>query len=148
MVNSALRSVKGKNIRGDALDMIRNMLSLCAEVGIKFDKNLIPTQLKEDTLDEISQSTLKSYIDKARISKVSDKKDPLKTAIKRFQGVEKAQDRIHSAELKRIGEQVINPETKVDHSVMHPDEITKHGHSLDAKDIIRKLKVRKLKGID
>lgn len=47
LVNSALRSMRKKNLKQDSIAIVGNMLSLADEVGIKYDKNLVPVGLQE-----------------------------------------------------------------------------------------------------
>lgn len=50
LVNAGLRKIKSKPFNADSLKIIGNMLQLAAEVGIKYDNNLVPTKLKEGTI--------------------------------------------------------------------------------------------------
>jgi len=47
LVNSALRAMKKKVLKQDSISIVSNMLSLADEVGIKYDKNLVPGGLQE-----------------------------------------------------------------------------------------------------
>lgn len=47
LVNSALRAMRKKNLKQDSISIVSNMLSLADEVGIKYDKNLVPGGLQE-----------------------------------------------------------------------------------------------------
>jgi len=50
LVNSGLRKVRGKAFNADSLKIIGKMLELASEVGIQYDNNLVPTKLKEGTV--------------------------------------------------------------------------------------------------
>lgn len=50
LVNSGLRKVRGKAFNADSLKIIGKMLELAREVGIQYDNNLVPTKLKEGTI--------------------------------------------------------------------------------------------------
>lgn len=50
LVNTGLRKIKSKPFTADSLKIIGNMLQLAAEVGIKYDNNLVPSKLKEGTI--------------------------------------------------------------------------------------------------
>ena len=50
LVNSGLRKVRGKAFNADSLKIIGKMLQLASEVGIQYDNNLVPTKLKEGTV--------------------------------------------------------------------------------------------------
>lgn len=50
LVNSGLRKVRGKAFNADSLKIIGKMLQLASEVGIQYDNNLVPTKLKEGTI--------------------------------------------------------------------------------------------------
>jgi hypothetical protein len=50
LVNSGLRKVRGKAFNADSLKIIGKMLELAGEVGIQYDNNLVPTKLKEGTI--------------------------------------------------------------------------------------------------
>ena len=50
LVNSGLRKVRGKAFNADSLKIIGKMLELAREVGIQYDNNLVPTKLKEGTV--------------------------------------------------------------------------------------------------
>lgn len=47
LVNSALRSMRKKNLKQDSIAIVSNMLDLADEVGIKYEKNLVPVGLQE-----------------------------------------------------------------------------------------------------
>lgn len=47
LVNSALRKVKSKLVHSDSINILAKMLKLADDVGINYDKNTLPTKLKE-----------------------------------------------------------------------------------------------------
>lgn len=64
-----------------------------------FDQSTQRGVKESEELDELNIDTVKSYSDKAK----KDKPETLPKVIKRFAGQERAQDRIHRDELKKIG---------------------------------------------
>jgi len=66
LVNSALRAMRKKNLKQDSISIVSNMLSLADEVGIKYDKNLVPGGLQEaaptnDPNDYSDEKTVLGY---------------------------------------------------------------------------------------
>lgn len=50
LVNNALRSMRKKNLKQDSLSIVKNMLDLADEVGIKYEQSLVPQELKEQVV--------------------------------------------------------------------------------------------------
>lgn len=172
MVNAALRGIKNKPIGKSMLPIVQNMISLAKEVGIKIDKASLPPGLTEsEELDEISQSTLKSYTKKAMDDTLSGKKDRNKGMIKaysRLAGTDKplvkeaevtvgeTDPEVHSygIEMDALGFEQLRRHLMKHKSLRHGNEqelgmdSNKPGYSLDSKEILRKMKARKLKGHD
>jgi len=166
MVNSALRGVKSKSLGKNLLPIIQNMVSLAKEVGIKIDSSVIPAGVTEsENLDEISQNTLKSYTQKAMRDTLSGKKDRnkgMQKAYSRLAGTDKPlvkEDEdpdVHSygLEMDALGFEQLRKHLMQHTTLKNGSEpvlssdSNKPGHSLDAKDILRKMKARKLKGHD
>lgn len=55
LVNSALRKVRSKALNADGLKILTQMLQLAHEVKIDYDRNLVPTKLKEDVVNTSSK---------------------------------------------------------------------------------------------
>ena len=167
MVNSALRSLKGKPLRQDLLAVLKNMLSLASEVKIKFDESLVPAALKESySIDEVSKETLKNYTFKAMRDTIQGKKDRnkgMQKAYSKLAGTDKplmkedtADTDSFSMELDAIGYEKLRHQLKK-HATLsdketpdgeHPEK-NKPGHTLHSgNEIVRKLKARKLMGHD
>jgi hypothetical protein len=163
LVNSALRSLKGKPLRPDLLAILKNMLGLAAEVKIKYDASLVPAALKEG-LDEIAQSTLKSYTFKAMRDTIQGKKDRnkgMKRAYSKLAGTDKplmkeglADETEYHVEMDAIGYEQLRQQLKKHNTLddkdvengAHPDK-NKPGHSLHTgNETVRKMKARKLMG--
>jgi uncharacterized protein YlxP (DUF503 family) len=132
--------------------ILQNMLQIAKEVGIKFNTSVFSVD-ESDSLDELDVSTVKSYSDKAKASRP----DKLTKVIKRFAGQERAQDRIHTDALKKIGVTECNdaPLTFADLRAKHKpvetddvaaDNVKLHGHSFNpSSETHRKQLVNKLK---
>ena len=172
MVNSALRGIKNKPIGRSMMPIVQNMISLAREVGIKIDKAVLPAGISEsEEIEEVSKETLKSYTKKAMDDTLSGKKDRNKGMIKvysRLSGTNKPlikEDGVispivdpdvntYNTEMDALGFEQLRRHLLKHKSLKHGNEpepssdSNKPGHSLDAKDILRKMKVRKLKGHD
>jgi uncharacterized protein YqgV (UPF0045/DUF77 family) len=101
MVNNALRTARKNAMmtKGESLKIIQRMLELAKQVGIKYDENIIKT-VTEEKLEELSLDTLR----KAASAKHSTPVKTINHAIKRLQSGERTQDKLHTAELKRIAD--------------------------------------------
>ena len=168
MVNSALRSIKNKPIGRSMMPIVQNMISLAREVGIKIDKAVLPSGISEsEEIEEVSKETLKSYTKKAMDDTLSGKKDRNKGMIKaysRLAGTNKplikegdtspiVDPDVHtySTEMDALGFEELRRHLLKHKSLKHGNEpepradANKPGHSLDSRDLLRKMKARKLK---
>lgn len=78
LVNAGLRKVKSKPFTADSLKIISNMLHLAAEVGIKYDNNLVPTKLKEGTIQPNGTDKIEVMTDRTKTVYYKDFKNILK----------------------------------------------------------------------
>ena len=83
----------------------------------------IRDSLKEDTLDELNIDTVKSYSEKAKTAPAKS----LDKAIKRFGGQERAQDRIHTDEMKKMKARLKESEDLEESARYHMDDIAVGG---------------------
>lgn len=170
MVNSALRGIKTKPIGRSMMPIVQNMISLAREVGIKIDKAVLPAGITEsEELEEVSKETLKSYTKKAMDDTLSGKKDRNKGMIKaysRLAGTDKPLIKeddtenpmtdpdvdSYGIEMDALGFEQLRRHLMKHKSLKHGNEpepradANKPGHSLDSKELLRKMKARKLKG--
>jgi hypothetical protein len=72
IVNQALRGIKNKPLRSDSLSIIGNMLSLAKEVGIKYDENMLPSSLKEETEEDTGDEETMTFKKLSKNLKKSD----------------------------------------------------------------------------
>lgn len=121
LVNTGLRKIKSKPFTADSLKIIGNMLQLAAEVGIKYDNNLVPSKLKEGTIqpngtDKIDVTTTYSNF-KKKLESVDVK------------NTESDKD----AEQKEAG---VPHTSKIGHSISHEGE----------SDTVRRMKIKQQLG--
>ncbi|CAB5221253.1 hypothetical protein UFOVP240_117 [uncultured Caudovirales phage] len=74
LVNTALRKVRSKSLNPESLAIINKMMHLAAEVGIEYDNNLVPTKLKEGTIQTNGTSQLDTPVDAPKVVKKIEKK--------------------------------------------------------------------------
>lgn len=106
-VEYEVRDVGGKR------EMIKDIISHSHGPRTFAEYRSLP-KAKREEMNEISLDTVKSYSDKAKKSSVAGKKDPLKAAINRFKGQERATDRMHSAELKKMRQESFDDNVSAD----------------------------------
>jgi len=63
LVNNGLRKARNKALNPEALNIIKKMLALATEVGIKFDTSLVPEKLKEAVESPVANKNRMSYKD-------------------------------------------------------------------------------------
>ena len=80
LVNTALRKVRSKALNPESLNIINKMLRLAAEVGIEYDNTLVPSKLKEGTIQPNGTSQIDTPVDAPKVlqkiqrkAKVQDK---------------------------------------------------------------------------
>ena len=74
LVNTALRKVRSKSLNPESLNIINKMLRLAAEVGIEYDNNLVPSKLKEGTVQPNGTSQIDTPVDAPKVIKKIEKK--------------------------------------------------------------------------
>ena len=74
LVNTALRKVRSKSLNPESLAIINKMMHLAAEVGIEYDNNLVPSKLKEGTVQTNGTSQLDTPVDAPKVIKKIEKK--------------------------------------------------------------------------
>ena len=74
LVNTALRKVRSKSLNPESLAIINKMMHLAAEVGIEYDNNLVPTKLKEGTVQPNGTSQIDTPVDAPKVAKKIEKK--------------------------------------------------------------------------
>jgi hypothetical protein len=77
IVNTALRMVKNKPFNPEAKKILARMLELARKMEINFDAKIIDVSenVQEEPLEEISDTTVKSYTQKAMRDTITGKKD-------------------------------------------------------------------------
>jgi hypothetical protein len=120
MVNSALRGIKSRKLDQLTTDTISKMLKTAREVGIKIDQDLVPRGISE------SESDLYT-IDPNMISYDAN-----------IEGV--PYDVLKQQLIKHV---TLRQSNEID---VHPSS-NKSGYTLDANDLLRKMKVRKMRDI-
>ena len=71
LINAALRKLKSKQINKDLLGVVSKMLDLADEVGIKYDSNLRPQKLKEQTDNYTIANDVLRYSDYLKLKKMN-----------------------------------------------------------------------------
>lgn len=124
LVNAGLRKVKSKPFTADSLKIIANMLHLAAEVGIKYDNNLVPTKLKEGTIQPNGTDKIDVLSpDRTRTVYYKDFKKIQKEAVSAADRKDNESDQDYEADAKS------------------PEE-TETGNSLHAQTTLRRQKVK------
>jgi hypothetical protein len=103
IVNAALRTARKNSmmLKGESFKIILRMLELAKSVGIDYDENIIKVPTEESVeLEELSLDTLRS----ASMAKRTVPPKNLNQVIKRFGSAQRTQDKLHTAELKRISD--------------------------------------------
>jgi len=71
LVNNALRKVRTKSLNAESLSILTKMLKLAQEVGIKYDLTLVPSKLKEGTLQPSGDTKISVTTDSPVVNKNS-----------------------------------------------------------------------------
>ena len=71
LVNTGLRKLKSKQVNKDLLGVVSKMLDLADEVGIKYDSNLRPAKLKEQTDNYTIANDVLRYSDYLKLKKMN-----------------------------------------------------------------------------
>lgn len=119
-INTGLRKIKNKKLTTDMLKTLTRMLKLAQDVGVKVDSSLIPSQIKEQYLDEKT-----GYIRIYDPDRVEDEED------------EEDEDGVSQIKGHEVSQQQGDPSNKVGkskHKVSDDKE--------DREDHIRRMKVR------
>lgn len=105
IINSALRSIKGKALNKEAKQILQRMLELAKKMEISYDEKIMPLK-EEQEISELSSTTVKSYAKKAMMDTLTGKKD-------RNQGMIRAYSRQATTNKPLSGEE------KSEHNLMH-----------------------------
>lgn len=118
LVNSALRKVRSKTLNPESLAIINKMMHLAAEVGIEYDNNLVPSKLKEGTVQTNGTSQLDTPVDAPKVVKKIEKKakEQDKLAIK-------FTDFTKNIYNKEVEPEPIGPETQADTGKQNDSDI-------------------------
>ena len=138
MVNAAFRSIKNKPISRTTLPILQNMITLATEVGIKIDKSVLPAGIALSA--DIKEAKKADSIEVYTVDNEEDKNnDPDVNS--------------HDLEMDALGKERLMLHLRKHKTLRHgneresPMDSHKPGHSLDARDLIRRMKARKLKGL-
>lgn len=138
MVNAAFRSIKNKPISRTTLPILQNMITLATEVGIKIDKSVLPAGIALSA--DIKEAKKADSIEVYTVDNEEDKNnDPDVNS--------------HDLEMDALGKERLMLHLRKHMTLRHgneresPRDSHKPGHSLDAKDLIRRMKARRLKGL-
>jgi hypothetical protein len=78
IVNMGLRKARTKSLHKDSVDMLRKMMGLADEVGIKYDTKLLPKTIKESIDSRVTVDTNSNYNAAKGILRYSDFKKLMK----------------------------------------------------------------------
>ena len=121
LVNTALRKIKSKPFTADSLKIIGNMLQLAAEVGIKYDNNLVPSKLKEGTIQPNGTDKIDVTTTYANFKKKIVKKEPPE-----HKDTESDLDASASDRETEVGSSMVPPDHVETRSEEHTSELQSH----------------------
>lgn len=109
IVNMGLRKAHSKSLHKDSIDMLRKMMGLADEVGIKYDTKLLPKTIKESIDSRVTVDRKSNYNAAKGILRYSD----FKKLMKMNKGV---------VEVKRPDDESTNPNDYNDKVAGAPDD--------------------------
>ncbi len=101
IVNLGLRKIKSKALNAESYEILKRMLKMATDVGIKFDTNLMPQKLKEAYYDK-----LLSYDAEGRMTEIDTDKDGIPDWLER--NMTKIGSSLHNDENDQLRKQKIN----------------------------------------
>jgi hypothetical protein len=101
IVNLGLRKIKSKALNAESYEILKRMLKMATDVGIKFDTNLMPQKLKEAYYDK-----LLSYDTEGRMTEIDTNNDGIPDWLER--NMTKIGSSLHNDENDQLRKQKIN----------------------------------------